>query len=87
MAAVAPKVSVFIPVYNRERYLCVAVNSILAQTFTDFELLLVDDGSIDGDEFEFVESILDGQTSDQVGHGTCLPRRHGGEAMDSPELG
>src|SRR5688572_15667789 len=44
----APKVSVFIPVYNRERYLCVAVNSILAQTFTDFELLLVDDGSTDG---------------------------------------
>ena len=44
----APKVSVFIPVYNRERYLCAAVNSILAQTFTDFELLLVDDGSTDG---------------------------------------
>jgi glycosyltransferase involved in cell wall biosynthesis len=44
----APKVSVFIPVYNRERHLCVAVNSILAQTFTDFELLLVDDGSTDG---------------------------------------
>ncbi|MPZ44802.1 MAG: glycosyltransferase [Betaproteobacteria bacterium] len=44
----APKVSVFIPVYNRSRYLCVAVNSILAQAFTDFELLLVDDGSTDG---------------------------------------
>ena len=44
----APKVSVFIPVYNRERYLCVAVNSILAQSFADFELLLVDDGSTDG---------------------------------------
>ncbi len=42
-----PKVSVFIPVYNRSHYLCVAVNSILAQTFTDFELLLVDDGSTD----------------------------------------
>jgi glycosyltransferase involved in cell wall biosynthesis len=43
-----PKVSVFIPIYNRERYLCVAVNSILAQSFTDFELVLVDDGSTDG---------------------------------------
>jgi len=43
-----PKVTVFIPVYNRARYLCVAVNSILAQTFGDFELLLVDDGSTDG---------------------------------------
>ena len=46
--AAAPKVSVFIPVYNRERYLCAAVNSILAQTWSDFELLLVDDGSTDG---------------------------------------
>lgn len=44
----APKVTVFIPVYNRARYLPVAVNSILAQTFTDFELLLIDDGSSDG---------------------------------------
>jgi len=43
-----PKVSVFVPVYNRERYLCAAVNSILAQSFADFELLLVDDGSTDG---------------------------------------
>lgn len=45
--AARPKVTVFIPAYNRERYLCVAVNSILAQTFTDFELLLIDDGSTD----------------------------------------
>jgi len=43
----APKVTVFIPVHNRERYLCAAVNSILAQRFADFELLLVDDGSTD----------------------------------------
>lgn len=42
-----PKVSVFIPVHNREDYICTAVNSILGQTFTDFELLVVDDGSSD----------------------------------------
>lgn len=43
-----PRVTVFIPVHNRERYVRVAVNSILDQTFEDFELLVVDDGSTDG---------------------------------------
>lgn len=43
-----PKVTVFIPVYNREHYVTEAIDSILGQTFTDFELLLLDDGSTDG---------------------------------------
>ena len=43
----APKVTVFIPVYNREQYIGDAIKSILSQTFSDFELLLVDDGSSD----------------------------------------
>ncbi len=43
-----PKVTVFIPVYNRERYIGAAIDSVLAQSFTDFELLVVDDGSTDG---------------------------------------
>lgn len=42
-----PKISVIVPVYNVEKYLCSCIDSILAQTFTDFELLLVDDGSRD----------------------------------------
>jgi glycosyltransferase involved in cell wall biosynthesis len=44
----APRVSVVMPVYNGERYLREAMDSILTQTFTGFELLVIDDGSTDG---------------------------------------
>lgn len=42
-----PKISVIVPVYKAENYLHRCVDSLLAQTFTDFEVLLVDDGSPD----------------------------------------
>lgn len=43
-----PKISVIVPIYNVEKYLSCCIDSILAQTYTDFELLLIDDGSSDG---------------------------------------
>lgn len=43
-----PKVSVIVPVYKAERYLAACIESILSQTFSDLELILVDDGSPDG---------------------------------------
>lgn len=42
-----PKISVIVPVYNTDKYLDRCINSILTQSFTDFELLLVNDGSTD----------------------------------------
>ncbi|WP_373800110.1 glycosyltransferase, partial [Bacteroides heparinolyticus] len=42
-----PQISVIVPVYKVEKYLSQCIESILVQTFTDFELLLIDDGSPD----------------------------------------
>ena len=43
-------ISVIIPVYNTKQYICGCVKSVLKQTYKDFELILVDDGSWDGSE-------------------------------------
>lgn len=42
-----PKISVIVPIYNIGQYLSRCIDSILVQTFTNFELLLIDDGSTD----------------------------------------
>jgi hypothetical protein len=44
----SPRVTVLLPVYNGERHLREAIDSILGQTYGDFELLIVNDGSVDG---------------------------------------
>jgi glycosyltransferase involved in cell wall biosynthesis len=51
-------ISVLMSVYNGERFLREAVESILSQTWTDFEFIIVDDGSTDG-SVEIVESYAD----------------------------
>ncbi len=43
-----PRVSVILPTYNRERFIGDAIRSVQQQTFSDFELIVVDDGSTDG---------------------------------------
>lgn len=48
-----PQVSVCMPMYNASKYLRECIDSVLAQTFKDFEFLIVDDGSGD------VEYLLD----------------------------
>ena len=41
------KVSIFIPVYNGEKYIGKTLDSILSQSYTNFEILCVDDSSVD----------------------------------------
>jgi glycosyltransferase involved in cell wall biosynthesis len=46
----SPKVSVIIPTYNRKEFLLMALESVFAQTYSDYEVIVIDDGSTDGSE-------------------------------------
>lgn len=53
-----PKISVILPVYNGQKYLRPAIESILNQTYTDFELIVLNDGSTDN-SLEIIKSYID----------------------------
>lgn len=55
-----PFFSVVIPVYNKSAYVGATLNTVLDQTFTDFEIIVVNDGSTD-DSLQKIESINDGR--------------------------
>jgi glycosyltransferase involved in cell wall biosynthesis len=54
----APDVSILLPVYNSQHFVKKAIDSLLKQTFTDFELLAINDGSTDGSE-KVIQSFKD----------------------------
>lgn len=75
-----PKVSIIVPVYNTERFLPQCLDSILAQTYSDWECLLIDDGSTDNsgkicDEY----SVKDGRfrVYHEENHGVSTARNIG----------
>lgn len=55
------KFSVIIPLYNKAPYVAKAIESVLAQTCTDFELLIMDDGSKDN-SYEIAQKAIEGNT-------------------------
>lgn len=62
-----PKISVIVPVYNTEQFLPRCIDSILNQSFADFELLLIDDGSTDGSG-ELCDAYVEKDSRVQVFH-------------------
>ena len=67
----APKISVLIPLYNRRHYIEDCINSVLIQTFRDFEIIVRDDGSTDGSA-DFVEQ----RYADEISSGKLKLRRN-----------
>ena len=59
MSAASPRVAIVVPTFNRRRLVLEAVESVLAQTLSDFELIVVDDGSTDGTGDEIAQRYAD----------------------------
>jgi len=79
-----PTVSIIIPTYNRPDYLIEAVASVLAQTYQDFEIIVVDDGSGDETKSRFAEFVAktpaaQGRTFfyEQKNSGSAIARNRG----------
>jgi glycosyltransferase involved in cell wall biosynthesis len=68
-----PEVSVIIPAYNASRTIGATIESVLAQTFTDFELLVIDDGSQD-DTADVVSAVEDARVN-------CVRTENGGVSV------
>lgn len=67
-------ISVIVPVYNAEKYLNRCVESVLCQTYSDFELILIDDGSTDS-SYDMCERIRDRDCRVRIFH-----KKNGGHA-------
>src|ERR1700759_5063249 len=53
-----PPITVLMPAYNAAPYICQAIDSVLAQSYSDFELLIINDGSADNTE-ELIKAYTD----------------------------
>lgn len=74
------KFSVIIPLYNKAPYVAKAIGSVLSQTFSDYELVIVDDGSMD-DSAEIAARVIDGYANcrllKQENEGVSMARNNG----------
>ena len=77
MSKETPRVSVIIPTYNRGDLVTQAVESVLEQTFADFEIIVVDDGSTDGTRKALVPMIPPVKYVGQENRGLAAARNRG----------
>lgn len=70
--------SVVIPLFNKEKYISRAIESVLSQSFKDFELIIVDDGSVDN-SLEIVKNVTDPRVRiiEQTNQGVGFARNKG----------
>ena len=92
----SPKISVLMPVYNSELYIKEAIDSILNQTFTDFEFIIIDDASTDK-SVEIIQSYTDSRIqlivkshnsgyTNSLNHGLTIARGDYIARMDSDDI-
>lgn len=84
-----PKISIVMPVFNRERYIKSSVESILNQTFSDFEFIIVNDGSTDK-TLEILESYKDDRIkifNNETNRGIVYSRNRGLKETNSELIG
>jgi glycosyltransferase involved in cell wall biosynthesis len=79
-----PKVSVIIPAYNHSEFIAAAIDSVLAQSYRDFEIIVVNDGSPDDTETILIPYMESGQIRyiRQENHGPAAARNRGVEAAE-----
>ncbi|MCG2778914.1 MAG: glycosyltransferase family 2 protein [Desulfobacterales bacterium] len=72
-----PLFSVIIPLYNKRPYVSRAIESVRQQTFTDWELIIIDDGSTDGSTSEISKDDARIRVFEQENEGPAAARNHG----------
>jgi glycosyltransferase involved in cell wall biosynthesis len=82
-----PDVSVIIPTYNRQSMVLEAIDSALAQSFQDFELIVIDDGSTDGTDQRVSQLTDDRIRFERIEHcGAAGARNRGVEVARAPMI-
>lgn len=74
-----PKVSVIVPCYNQSKYITECLDSVLAQTFTDYEVIVVNDGSTDNSSQiirQYIQKYENFKLIEQPNHGVVIARNN-----------